>query len=415
MQPLSLKYRPQNFNDFVGNEANAKIIKKAIQKNKLSVSLLFSGRRGTGKTSLARVVAKSLNCPNQKDGEPCNECQTCKAIDRSSFIDVVEIDGASKSKVKHMRQLSKETIFAPSTGKTKIYIIDECHNINKKAWNALLKPIEEAKDNIRFIFCTTEHHSVPGTIKSRLNLYRFKEISKQNIYKRLKYISKQEDFNINDDSLKVIASKSRNSMRDAINLLEQYMVAEGNSDLQKQLLREISSKEIKQLLVSIMKGKVNKAIKLIKGVHTPIDEIINEIIDFITINDNGFKFISKFDNKLIIAFLDLLLDFKSELNYIDNVMVDLQARLLQFKLQYVKSISLNFKQAINKLKNKLNPDTVYNQDDFYVFVRNGERLYIVKDEKSVLKGKYLLFPSDVIKVLKGKSLKGLIKYKTKRG
>ncbi|MCF8012517.1 MAG: DNA polymerase III subunit gamma/tau [Clostridiales bacterium] len=411
MKPLSLKYRPKNFNDFVGNEVNAEIIRKSIVKNKLSISLLFSGRRGTGKTSMARVVAKSLNCPNTKNGEPCNECSTCKAIDRQAFLDVMEIDAVSNSSVNDMRQLAEETRHAPQIGDTKVYIIDECHALSSKAWKALLKPIEEAKDNIKFIFCTTKPHKVIGTIKSRLNLYRFQPISQQDVVKRIKYIKKEEDLPVTDDALDVIAKKSKNAMRDAVNLLEQVYVAWGDDELVEELLSKLSIEEMKTLIKHIVKGRVKDAVNLISQSKTPLDEAIRYLLDFLTHSSEHKKFLKQIDKKLIIKLLDLLLDFHTDMNRMDEPMLVFKSEITKFKLQYVKNPSLNFKSAIQKLKKILNPDTVYQQDNYYVFVKNKKKLYIVKDKDDVMKGSYLVYPSDVVKLLQDRNIKKHIRRK----
>lgn len=410
MKPLSLKYRPTNFKDFFGNQTNAELIRRAVVKNRLSISLLFAGRRGTGKTSLARVVSKALNCPNVEEGEPCNNCQICKTIDRQSFIDVMEIDAVSNSSVNDMRDLAKETLHAPQVGSTKIYIIDECHGLSSKAWKALLKPIEEAKDNIKFIFCTTKPHKVIGTIKSRLNMYRFKPISHKDVFARLQYIRKEEGLEVTEETLHTIARKSKNAMRDAINLLEQVDVAWGDDELVEDLLNELSTGELKQIITNITKGKMKSVVTKIQESRTPIDEAIPAILDFLT-KGNNKTFIKQLDTNIVIQLLDLLLDFNAGMRKMDQPILTFKSELLKFKLQYVKNPSINFKSAINKLKKILHPDKVYKQDDYYVFVKDNNKLYIVKDKKKVMKGAYLLYPSDVVKVLEDKKAKKHIRRK----
>lgn len=308
-KPLSLLYRPKTFSDFVGNEINAIIIKKAISKNRLHNSLLFAGLRGTGKTSLARVVAKALSCEKEKVN-PCNKCLTCKDIDLDRFRDVIELDAATNRKVRDIEELNKTLQYQPQEGNYKIYIIDECHNLTKKAWDVLLKPIEQGLNKIQFIFCTTELNKVPDTIISRSQLFRFKEINKRDIYKRINYINNKEKFNIDNSILKNIASKSQGSMRDSLNLLEQVYISYDNKDIVNSLLKTLSNKEIKKIIKSFINLNMKQIMDIINKLEIPFEEIIKSILKFATKNANNKKFMKAIGvNKLkslIYIFSDVL-------------------------------------------------------------------------------------------------------------
>lgn len=219
---LYLKYRPQNFKSMVGQSHIVTTLKNALKHESLTHAYLFSGPRGTGKTSLARIVAKSLNCTNLEEGtEPCEQCESCEAIIKARLVDLIEIDAASNRGIDEIRELREKILFAPTQGKAKIYIIDEVHMLTKEAFNALLKTLEEPPAHAYFILATTEVHKIPETIISRCQQFSFKRITKEDIVTRLQEIAAEEKVQAEPDALDLIAKMSSGGLRDAIGLFEQ--------------------------------------------------------------------------------------------------------------------------------------------------------------------------------------------------
>ncbi len=217
---LSRKYRPMTFKDVVGHTAVITILKNQIASKKLAHAYLFTGLHGTGKTTLARIFAKALNCDHPENGEPCNKCPSCKEIISSSSLDVLEIDGASNRGIDDIRNINETVGYATFQGKFKIYIIDEVHMLTKEAFNALLKTLEEPPANTKFFLATTEAHKIPPTILSRCQRIDLKRISLEQIKAKLLSITKTLSKKVNDDALSLIARLGDGSMRDAESLLE---------------------------------------------------------------------------------------------------------------------------------------------------------------------------------------------------
>lgn len=220
---LARKWRPMLFEEVVGQEHVTRTLKNALQNNRLAHSFIFAGPRGVGKTTTARLLAKTVNCAKQTAANPCNECSSCKAITSGNSLDVIEIDGASNRGIDEIRNLRENIRFAPAGSKYKIYIIDEVHMLTKEAFNALLKTLEEPPSHAIFIFATTEIHKVPLTILSRCQRFDFKRIPTQQIVDQLQAIVKNEKIKIDKDSLLLIARKSEGSMRDAESILDQMI------------------------------------------------------------------------------------------------------------------------------------------------------------------------------------------------
>jgi len=220
-QALYRKYRPQTFDDMIGQQAVTQTLKMQILGGKLSHAYLFTGSRGTGKTSCARILAKSVNCENPQEGNPCNCCSSCKAIDSGSCMDVLEIDAASNNGVDNVRDLRDDAVYTPSQVKMRVYIIDEVHMLSASAFNALLKIIEEPPKHLLFILATTELHKVPATILSRCQRYSFRRISQDDISARLQYVAYQEDIDLDDSAARILARMADGGMRDALSLLDQ--------------------------------------------------------------------------------------------------------------------------------------------------------------------------------------------------
>jgi len=222
-QVTARKWRPQKFEEVVYQDHVSKTLKNSIEKGRVSHAYLFSGPRGTGKTTMARILAKALNCETGPTPSPCGECDNCREIRNSMSFDVIEIDGASNRGVNDIRELRENVNFAPVKAKYKIYIIDEVHMLTKEAFNALLKTLEEPPPHVVFIFATTEAHQVPDTILSRCQKYFFKKIPVDPIVRQLKNIIQHEGYRVSDRALFPIARAAEGSMRDAQSLMDQVI------------------------------------------------------------------------------------------------------------------------------------------------------------------------------------------------
>ena len=220
-QALYRKYRPQTFDDVSGQMAVTQTLKHQIQTGKLSHAYLFTGSRGTGKTSCAKILAKAVNCLHPDNGNPCNCCEACRAIDSGSCMDVLEIDAASNNGVDNVRDLRDDAVYTPSQVRMRVYIIDEVHMLSLSAFNALLKIIEEPPEHLLFILATTELHKVPATILSRCQRFSFRRISQEDIAARLQYVAYQENIDLDDSAARVISRLADGGMRDGLSLLDQ--------------------------------------------------------------------------------------------------------------------------------------------------------------------------------------------------
>ena len=218
---LYRKWRPKYFKDVVGQSHVTETLKSEIEKNKISHAYLFTGSRGTGKTSSAKIFAKAVNCLNPKGGEPCGKCEICTEFDNDNLIDILEIDAASNNGVENIRSMREEVVFAPAKCKYRVYIVDEVHMLSTGAFNAFLKVLEEPPAHVIFILATTEAHKIPLTILSRCQRFDFYRIKNEDIAKRLEYICKKEKIKIDENSLKLISSAADGAMRDALSILDQ--------------------------------------------------------------------------------------------------------------------------------------------------------------------------------------------------
>lgn len=224
-QALYRKYRPQTFDDVVGQMAVTQTLKTQLMGDKMSHAYLFTGSRGTGKTSCAKILSKAVNCLNPENGNPCNRCSACRSIDDGSCMDVLEIDAASNNGVDNVRDLREDAIYTPSQVKKRVYIIDEVHMLSISAFNALLKIIEEPPEHLLFILATTELHKVPATILSRCQRFSFRRISQEEIASRLQYVAYQENIDLDESAARVLARLADGGMRDGLSLLDQVASA----------------------------------------------------------------------------------------------------------------------------------------------------------------------------------------------
>ena len=280
--PLYRKYRPQKLEEVVGQEHIKKALKNAIELDKISHAYLFTGPRGTGKTSTARIFAKSLNCKEGPTISPCGTCENCVDITNSTPMDVIEIDAASNRKVEDAQNILEKVMYAPVNSRYKIYIIDEVHMLSTTAFNALLKTLEEPPKNVIFILATTEVHKVLDTIKSRCQRFDFKRITTDDIIKHLRYISDCEKINITDDALSTIAKNSAGGMRDSIALLDQLSVLDGeiSTDDINNLLGRLSFDTLNNLADKIVSSKPQEALRDLENIYNSGNEPVQILTNF---------------------------------------------------------------------------------------------------------------------------------------
>ncbi len=289
---LYRKYRPNTFESIIGQENVTKILKNQIKNGKISHAYLFSGTRGTGKTSAAKVFARAINCLNPKDGEPCNECAVCKGILDGSITDVIEMDAASNNSVENIRQIRQEVVYATVDVKYRVYIIDEVHMLTTSAFNALLKTLEEPPENVVFILATTEQHKIPVTIMSRCLKFEFNRISEEDLYKRIKYVLDCEHVKYEDEACRYIATLADGAARDALSILDRC-ISETEDVLKykdvENIVGAIDKDVIKKVADCIMEYNPLKALD-------SIDEIIKKGKD---LRQFAFELTNEFLNRMI--------------------------------------------------------------------------------------------------------------------
>lgn len=279
-------FRPQTFSQVVGQDHISKTLKNAILQNRVAHAYLFCGPRGTGKTSSAKILAKAVNCLDLKDGEPCNECTNCQAINSGNFLDVLEIDAASNRGIDEIRDIRDKVKFAPSQGKVKVYIIDEVHMLTSEAFNALLKTLEEPPGHVLFVLATTEVQKIPLTILSRCQRFDFRKISTGEIKEHLLDIVRQEGINIDDRALNTIARKAAGGMRDAISVLDQCIAFAGNnieSEHVEKVLGTLGEEQILKISEAIIQGDAGRVISLLNEYlqsGKDVKQITRDLVEF---------------------------------------------------------------------------------------------------------------------------------------
>ena len=292
-QALYRKYRSQTFGEMVGQKVISTTLRQAVESGKISHAYLFSGPRGTGKTSAAKIFAKAMNCPNQVDGEPCNHCDICRDITNGSLEDVIEIDAASNNGVDEIREIRDKSTYAPSRATYKVYIIDEVHMLSTGAFNALLKTLEEPTENVVFILATTELHKIPATILSRVQRFEFKSIKQGAIKEHLASILEKEGLTFDDEALTIIARRAEGGMRDALSILDQALSLSPDNHVSKAVAEEITGSIGLTALDSFVANVRNQ-------------ETTQALSNLETLFDNG-KSMSRFATDLLEYFRDLLI------------------------------------------------------------------------------------------------------------
>lgn len=282
-QVLYRKYRPKVFDDVVGQEHITSTLQNEIKNGSLSHAYLFTGSRGTGKTTCAKILSKAVNCLHPVNGNPCNECEICKGIESGAILDVVEIDAASNNGVDNIRDIRDEANFAPAAAKYRVYIIDEVHMLSIGAFNALLKTLEEPPEHVKFILATTEVHKLPVTILSRCQRFDFKRVSAESMKKRIDYIAAQENFTVDEEAAKLIARLADGGMRDALSMLDRCISqsSEVTTEVVSAVAGLTGKKHLFDLSAAISQNDTSKALSLINELHAnsfDMERLCSELI-----------------------------------------------------------------------------------------------------------------------------------------
>ena len=370
-QALYRKYRPKTFEDVVGQKIIIKTLENSIANDRISHAYLFTGPRGTGKTSIAKIFAKVINCHNRQNFTPCNNCVSCT---QTQNIDIIEMDAASNNGVDEIREIRDKVNLVPSFGKYKVYIVDEVHMLSNQAFNALLKTLEEPPSHVIFILATTEPHKIPETILSRCQRYDFKKISESDIFDRIKYICKEENIEIEEDAIKLISKVSEGGLRDSISLLDQLIAYTENKITMEDVndvYGVISKEEICNLLIQIYDKNLNISFDSINKLDDNgknLSKIVEQIIEFIKnvliyLNDSNYfeeeekKLYSKIveiiqENKLYDT-IEILLDVLKSNKSTNNIKLLLELAIIKLNSNNnVKIVNINrdIGETINTVK-----------------------------------------------------------------
>lgn len=356
-QALYRKYRPKTFEEVVGQDVIVKTLINSIKNEKVSHAYLFSGPRGTGKTSIAKIFAKILNCEKPNGYEPCNKCISCEQANNNQNIDIIEIDAASNNGVDEIREIRNKISLVPSNSKYKIYIIDEVHMLTNQAFNALLKTLEEPPSHIIFIFATTEPQKIPKTILSRCQRFDYKKVSNKALFERLKFITKKEKIKISDEAIMEIAKLSDGGVRDSISLLDQAL---SYSD-EKITLEDIhtingtlTDEEVEQLVFNVLNNNLVEVIESIekydsegKNIIKITQEIINKLKDILLyINNSNLINKTDFYSNFNITYNNKIINLLKKLSISINEMKNINDAKLLLEIEIIKSI--NEKQIISQ-------------------------------------------------------------------
>ena len=427
---LYRQYRPKTFDSVLGQDRVVNVLKNQVKSGNISHAYLFSGERGTGKTTCAKIFAKAINCLNPKDGSPCMECENCKAIEEETTIDVVEMDAASNRRIDDIRNLKDNVIYPPNKLKYKVYIIDEAHMITREAFNALLKIMEEPPSHLVFILATTEIEKIPSTILSRVQKYEFNKIDENKIKEQIDYILEDRSISMENEAIRLIIKKANGAMRDALSILDQVLSLEKESyklsevenllgvvdfyDIDK-LARAIARKDSSKSLDLVFKLRENN--KTNKDIIDSLVSYFNDIMIYKMSENDKF-----FENKERLAFikelakdidlfdigdyLDILIDYGTRLKQVDNTDVLTELCILRLvKLKNTKSLESRIRALetaspddIDDLVNKIVDNRLANLDNLpqrpNISSNQDEKVAVVNEpEKSISEEKPVI-PED---------------------
>ncbi len=424
---LYRQYRPKTFDSVLGQDRVVNVLKNQVKSGNISHAYLFSGERGTGKTTCAKIFAKAINCLSPKDGSPCMECENCKAIEEETTIDVVEMDAASNRRIDDIRNLKDNVIYPPNKLKYKVYIIDEAHMITREAFNALLKIMEEPPSHLVFILATTEIEKIPSTILSRVQKYEFNKIDENKIKEQIDYILEDKSITMENEAIRLIIKKANGAMRDALSILDQVLSLEKESyklSEVENLLGVVDFYDIDKLARAIARKDSSKSLDLVfrlrennktnKDIIDSLVSYFNDIMIYkMSENDKFFEneerlaFIKELANDIdlfdIGDYLDILIDYGTRLKQVDNTDVLTELCVLRLvKLKNIKSLESRVKALemvspsdIDDLVNKIldsrltnlenlpqKPNISSDQDEKVAVVNEPEKS--ISEEKSVI-------------------------------
>ncbi len=431
---LALKYRPQVFEDLIGQQIIAETIKNSIISDKSPNAFLFTGIRGVGKTTFARIVAKSLNCEHGIENMCKKKCSNCDAITNSNHIDVLEMDAASKTGVDDVRELIEFSRYGPTTAKYKIFIIDEVHMLSKQAFNALLKTLEEPPKYLKFIFATTEIKKIPVTVISRCQRFDLSRVKSEELFNYIKMIKDKEGGKVSDEALKLIVKISEGSVRDALSLLDRGLVAnqndeELNLDKAQSIYGYFDKSSLIELIQNLFSGDEKKVFELYRKIYdSGVDPkiFLNDFLEVLyylkninfikldgnnfSLNDQDFSNLStiseNLDSKDIILFWQFTLDTIEEINIVSNP--NLSVEMFLFRLMRIKG----FKETdIEESFTGKNPDTLIKEPEKKVISKTIDQIKNVSQQEKI---ELNLNKDEVINELKIDSFESLINLCTER-
>ena len=424
---LYRQYRPKTFDSVLGQDRVVNVLKNQVKSGNISHAYLFSGERGTGKTTCAKIFAKAINCLSPKDGSPCMECENCKAIEEETTIDVVEMDAASNRRIDDIRNLKDNVIYPPNKLKYKVYIIDEAHMITREAFNALLKIMEEPPSHLVFILATTEIEKIPSTILSRVQKYEFNKIDENKIKEQIDYILEDRSISMENEAIRLIIKKANGAMRDALSILDQVLSLEKESyklSEVENLLGVVDFYDIDKLARAIARKDSSKSLDLVfrlrennktnKDIVDSLISYFNDIMIYkMSENDKFFEneerlaFIKELADSIdlfdIGDYLDILIDYSTRLKQVDNTDVLTELCILRLvKLKNTKSLESRIRALetaspadIDDLVNKIidsrltnlenlpqKPNISSDQDEKVAVVNEPEKS--ISEEKSVI-------------------------------
>ncbi len=400
---LALKYRPQTFEDLIGQDVITQTIINSIKADKIPNAYLFTGIRGIGKTTIARIIAKSLNCPNGIENKCKNKCNNCDAIANSNHIDVLEMDAASKTGVDDVRELIEFSRYGPTSSKYKIFIIDEVHMLSKQAFNALLKTLEEPPEYLKFIFATTEIKKIPITVISRCQRFDLTRIKSSELLKFIQNIKDKEGGKVSDDALKLIVKISEGSVRDALSLLDRALLTlDPNVELDLRSAQKIfgffDKTQLIELFEFILKGDESKVVEIYRKIYDQGIEpkvFINDFLELLyyfkninsltlegtnfSLNDEEFKRIKNLSNqiqtKVLILFWQFTIKTLDELSIVSNQHLSMEMFLI--RLMHLSSMKSNHIDQDDNKSNPLKKTEVEEQSSTVNQIKN-----ITQEEKS---------------------------------
>ena len=382
---LYRKFRPTTFSEMVGQDHITRTLRNQIIANRVGHAYLFNGGRGTGKTSSAKILARAINCLNPKDGEPCNECEICKAALNGSLTDIVEMDAASNNSVEDIRSIREEVNFLPTKAKYRVYIIDEVHMLSTGAFNALLKTLEEPPEHVKFILATTEPQKLPATILSRCQRFDFKRISNEDINKRLKIVCNESKIEISEGALNIIAVLSEGAMRDALSILERC-IQDGENKIDENKIKDLVGipklSYVNSIISAILEYDLDEVVKSTNQILNEgkdLDNFLWEMIKYVKdilvykscknlelytqdeiliINNLA----NKYSNERLIELIYELSELQNNMKWSTQKSILFQAGMIKLCYKKSQTVDENLEQRVEKIENYLRSNNIENRN-----------------------------------------------------